>query len=241
MKKRMHALIFGYTKYGIEIAQSVGDEYHIHFFTRFIDDSLEIPEDVAIEIFDLSDDWCILKEKVALEDSIAFCVLDDEAENVFLTISLRAHFKDLVIVAIAKNNESMNKLKMAGANKVIPIEETTAEIISDMIHKPISNKVLHDILYADSGLKIAQIEIQNAEIFADAFLADIDWSRYKGIVVLSIMHKDFTTDYIYSSKSKRMKLQNGDMIIVVGYEADIVAFEKIVGSRRYVNWSDWSR
>ncbi len=237
----MTALIFGYNKYGVQIAQSMDEEYTIRFYTRVIDDSLEIPEGVEVSIFDLSDEWEMLQEEMDLQQCIAFCVLDDEAENIFLTISLRAHFKELVIVAIANNKESMNKLKMAGANKVIPIEETTAEIISDMIHKPITNKVLHDILYADSDLKIAQIEIENVEIFGDAFLSDIDWSRYKGIVVLSIMHKDLTTDYIYSSKSKRMKLQNGDMIIVVGYEADIREFEKIVGSRKYVNWSDWSR
>ncbi len=241
MKSHMTALIFGYTKYGIEIANSVSKDYRIKFYT--LESELSYDEEFGydIEPFDLSDDWIDLDQEINIKTSIVFCVLDDEAENIFLTISLRAHFKELVIVAIAKNKESAHKLKMAGANKVIPIEETTAEIISDMIHKPIFNQVLNDILYSESDLKIAQIEVENVEIFDDEYLMDIDWTRYKGIMVLSIMHPDFTAEYIYSSKSKRTKLQNGDMIIVVGYEADIAEFEKIVGSRKYVNWSDWSR
>jgi len=28
---------------------------------------------------------------------------------------------------------------------------------------------------------------------------------------------------------------------VVGFEYDIQAFEKLIGSERYVNWSHWSR
>jgi K+/H+ antiporter YhaU regulatory subunit KhtT len=110
-----------------------------------------------------------------------------------------------------------------------------------MLHKPLSSRVLHDILYTEGSLKIAQIEVQNEEIFNEKYISDIDWSRFEGIIVLSIMHKDLSTDFIYSSKAKRSKLKNGDMLIIVGYEADIEIFEKQVGGRVYVNWSDWSR
>jgi len=240
--KKSTALIFGYNKFGQEIANSVNNTYaHVVYYTKVIDDQLEIDNEVDIKIFDLTDDWGELEDSIEIESSIAFCVMSDEAENIFLTISLRAHFKDLIIVAIATNNESVHKLKMAGANKVIPIIETTADIITNMIEKPISNKVLHDVLYADNSLKIAQIEVKNAEIFGSEFPADIDWSRYRGILVLSIMHKDLSAEFIYSSKAKRRPLENGDILIVVGYRADIEEFEKEIGGIKHANWSDWSR
>ncbi len=238
--KRVSALIFGYNELSQEIAGSLKDEYgEIIYFVR----DQEINEadiEGEIHLYDLTDDWNELDETIDIQKSIAFCVVDDEAENVFLTISLRAHFEDLLIVAIATNKESVHKLEMAGANKVIPIKETTADIITNLIEKPITNKVLHSILYEKSDLKIAQIEVENADVFGGEFPADIDWSRYQGIVVLSIMHQDLSTEFIYSSKAKRKPLQNGDILIVVGYEADIAAFEKIIGSRKYANWSDWS-
>jgi Trk K+ transport system NAD-binding subunit len=234
------ALIFGYNKYSLEIANSLNKNYkNIKIFSQM--DSIPFEERFEVEMFDLSDDWSSLEKEVDINNSIVFCVLEDEAENVFLTISLRANFENLLIVAIASNKESVHKLKMAGANKVIPIEETVAEIIADMLKKPISSKILHNILYDDSNLKIAQIEVENADMFNGEFPADIDWSRYQGIIVLSVIHKDLSSEFIYSSKSKHKPLENGDMLVVVGYEADIAEFEKKVGRRKYVNWSDWSR
>ena len=240
MSKRKKAFIFGNNKYAIEIARSVENVYSIEFFVT--DEKCEIDFDgrYVRNVFDLSDEWYNEEKFSDYENTIVFCALDTEAENIFLAISLRSNFKNLVLVAIATNKESVEKLKMAGVNKVIPIEQTTAEIISDIIHNPIASRVLHGILYEKSDLKLAQIEVENAEMFGEEYPADIDWSRYRGIVVLSIMHKDLKTEFIYSSKAKRTKLKNGDMIIVVGYEADIQEFEKLVGSRRYVNWSDWS-
>jgi Trk K+ transport system NAD-binding subunit len=238
--KKSAALIFGYNQFAFEIANSLEETYKdVILYTKEEED---LKENIKynLELFDLSDDWGNLDKDIEIKNSIAFCTLEQEDENIFLTISLRAHFKDLVIVAIASNKESVHKLKMAGANKVIPIEETVAEIIADILHKPISSKILHDILYTNGSLKIAQIEIENVEIFGDIHPAEIDWSIYEGVIVLSIMHKDLSSEFIYSSKSKHKRLKNGDMLVVVGYEADIAEFEKKVGSRKNVNWSDWS-
>ena len=240
ISKRKKAFIFGNTKYAIEIANSVKNVYDIEFFVTEEDCEIDFDGEYVRNVFDLSDEWYNEEKFKDYENTIVFCALDEEAENTFLAIALRSNFEKLVLVAIATNKESVEKLKMAGVNKVIPIEQTTAEIISDIIHNPIASQVLHGILYEKSDLKLAQIEVENAEVFGGEYPADIDWSRYRGIVVLSIMHKDLTTEFIYSSKAKRKKLKNGDMIIVVGYEADIREFEKLVGSRKYVNWSDWS-
>jgi len=238
MSKRT-ALIFGYNKYAHEIVTNLKDKYeYIKIFTldeKEVDNAI-----VEIELFDLSDEWTEIHKDVDVENSMAFCVLEDNAQNIFLTISLRANFKDLRIIAIASNEESANKLKMAGANKVIPLVETTSDIIANMLEKPISNKILHSILYEESDLKIAQIKISNKSRFKDEQLMSIDWTRYNGIIVLSVMHEDMRGDFIYSSRAKHHIIQEGDILVVVGYEEDIKAFEKKIGSERYVNWSHWS-
>jgi Trk K+ transport system NAD-binding subunit len=233
------ALIFGYNKYAREILANVQDRYEsIKLYTLDITQVKEEHKDI-VEEFDLSDEWQTIEGIVDIVNSMAFCVLQDPAENIFLTISLRSHFKDLTIIAVASNKESANKLKMAGANKVIPIVETTSDIIANMLEKPISNKVLHSILYEESALKIAQIKISNSSHFKDEEIRSIDWTRYNGIIVLSVMHKDMKSEFIYSSKAKHHVLQAGDILVVVGYEPDIKAFEKKIGSKRYVDWSHW--
>jgi len=233
------ALIFGHNKYADEIVVNVQGKYQYVKVYSLHEEDLE-NSSVDIELFDLSDEWSEICEKVDIENSIAFCVLEDTAENIFLTISLRAHFKDLTIIAIASNKESANKLKMAGANKVIPLVETTSDIITNMLEKPISSKILHNILYEKSALKIAQIKIDKDSHFKDEQLTSIDWTRYNGIIVLSVMHEDMKSEFIYSSKAKHHVIREGDILVVVGYEEDIKEFENKIGSKRYVNWSHWS-
>lgn len=233
------ALIFGHNKYSHEIIRNVRDNYNsIKVFSLNEDDKTEGLYE--LEYFDLSDEWADMQKSVDMQNSMAFCVLEDTAENIFLTISLRSNFKDLTIIAISSNKESANKLLMAGANKVIPLTETTSDIITNMLEKPISHKVLHDILYEESNLKIAQVQIGEESDFKDEQLTSIDWTRYNGIIVLSVMHEDMKSEFIYSSKAKRHIIKPGDVLIVIGFEKDIHDFENKIRSKRYVNWSHWS-
>ncbi|MEA1983202.1 MAG: NAD-binding protein [Campylobacterota bacterium] len=221
------ALIFGFNKYALEIESNVKIKYkNIKIYSQNKEDINNAEKN--IEYFDLSDDWGSVEEGMDTETSIAFCALEDSAENIFLTISLRAHFQKLTIIAIASNKESANKLKMAGANKVIPLVETTADIIANVLEKPISNQVLHSILYEESALKVEQVKITNDKFFDNAPISDIDWSRYNGIVILSVMHEDMSNEFIYASKIKNHTIKNGDILVVVGFENDIEEFKKLI-------------
>jgi len=228
---KTNALIFGYNEYGLEIAKNISNKYNnITIFS--LDNNYEIIDkdtSLKVENFDLSDDWNSLIDDYDLENCIVFCSLEDVAKNIFLTISLRSAFTDLFIIALTNNNEAANKLRMAGASKVIPIVETTANMITDMLKKPIITKVLHDILYENSDLKIEQVKISNIKYFDGKYPADIEWSRDHGVLVVAITHEDGSSEFIYSSKTKHQLIKNGDIFIVVGYESDIKNFEKLVG------------
>lgn len=234
MKKKA-VLIFGYNEYGLEIAKNVSFKFE-HIVIYSLDGIKEEDKekfDYEFKTYDISDDWDALNDEFDLKTSIIFCALRDEAENIFLTISLRTAFKETFIISLANNNEDANKLKMAGASKVIPIVETTAGIITDMLKKPIITEVLHSILYEDSMLKIAQIVIDDSSHFKTQYPADIEWSRDHGILVISVIHQDGSSEFIYSSRSKNQYIKDGDTLVVVGYDNDIEAFKKLVMEDRH--------
>ena len=226
------ALIFGYNEYGIELAKNVTHKYNdITIFSITSIESEVLDENYEVKEFDLSDDWDEISEKYNLKESIIFCALNDKAKNIFLTISLRSVFKEVSIIALADNNEDANKLKMAGASKVIPIVETTASIITDMLRKPIITSVLHDILYEDNKLKVVQIEVEKGSFFDGKYPVDIEWSRDHGVIILSIIHDDMSSEFIYSSKAKHHLIKNGDIFIAVGYEEDLKEFKRLIGTK----------
>lgn len=233
------ALIFGHNKYAHEIIKNVKDKYN-NIKVYSLEEVESTDKEYDIEVFDLSDKWIDIEKHVDIKNSIAFCALEDPSENIFLTISLRASFKDLTIITIASNKENSDKLRMAGATKVIPIVETTSDIITNILQKPISNKVLHSILYEESDLKIAQIKIDEQSHFKNEQLKNVDWTRYNGIIILSIIHKGMKGEFIYSKKLQEHKIESGDFLVIVGYEKDIQEFENLIGSKRYVNWNYWS-
>jgi len=230
--KYKNALIFGYNEYAFEIAKNVSSHYENIYIFKLKNSQVEIDKkDILYEVssFDLSDNWDDLCQKVDIRECVAFCTLQDMAENIFLTISLRDTFKDLSIVALAEDKESASKLTLAGASRVVPITQTTANVIVEILEKPIVTEVLHEILYEKSDLQIAQIEIDDYNCFKGKYPSDIDWSREHGIIVISVVHDNNSKEFIYSSKSNHHPIKKGDKFIVVGYEKDIIKFKQLIG------------
>jgi Trk K+ transport system NAD-binding subunit len=218
-----NALIFGYNDYTFEIEKNISSNYKNIYI-------LKLGED-GDDGFDLGDNWDNLRNKVDINDCVAFCILEDMAENIFLTISLRDAFKNLTIVALAQDKESADKLSLAGATRVLPTTQTTANVIVEMLEKPIVTHVFHDILYEKSALKIAQIKIEDHTIFEGKYPTDIEWSTKHGIIVISVVHKDMGSEFIYSAKARHHVINSGDIFVVVGYEHDIKEFEKLIGRK----------
>jgi len=227
---KVSALIFGCNGYTHEIVKNIKHKYENIIVFKHKDESRNLElERSNVEIFDFTESWSFLKDIYDLDNSISFCVLEDDAENIFLTISLRSTFEELNIIALSKNKESATKLTMAGANKVIPMVQTTASIISDILDKPIVTDVLHSILYEKSDLKIAEIEITNESFFNGKYPSDIEWSKKYGVIIVSIIHEDLSSEFIYSSKAKHHAIKDGDIFVVIGYEADIKEFKRFIG------------
>lgn len=231
MKEKI-ALIFGYNDYTLEIEKNIRSLYEkIYIFKLNEEEFIKDESKDGIKSFDLSDNWDELDQLADIEECVAFCVLEDMAKNIFLTISLRDTFKELMIIALAQDRESMNKLMLAGASRVIPSTQSTANVIVEMLEKPIVREVLHHILYEKSNLKIAQITVNDDQCFNGQYPADIDWSRDHGVIVLSVVHEDMSTEFIYASKVKHQQIKKGDIFVVVGYDTDIEEFEKLLGRK----------
>lgn len=230
--KEKTVLIFGNNEYALEIKKNIVQEYEIiRIFTLEEENNCEKAKE-GVEYFDLSDNWDALYEHYDIQNSIAFCALEDDAQNIFLCISLRASFKDLKIIALSSDKESAHKMEMAGASKVIPLVQTTADIIVDMLEKPITTQVLDSILYGKGDLKVAQIKVEDNCCFDAKYPSDIEWSRDHGVLVLSIMDENMNSEFIYSSMAKHHPIKNGDTFVVVGYEEDIKNFDMLIRSKK---------
>lgn len=231
MKKS--ALIFGYNEYAKRIASQIKSEYEaLHIYTLSDIASEKARDDgYNSSIFDLSDEWTDIEERFNIEDIAAFCTLENEANNIFLTISLRASFEQMYILALAQNSEDVNKLKIAGANKVLPIIQITANVISEILEKPVVTNVLHQILYEESNIKIAQITMQEGYSIIGSKSHDISFKEQYNILLLAVVDKEMSTKFIFTAKGFNHKIDAEDVLVVVGLQDDIDQFKmQIKGS-----------
>lgn len=225
------AIVFGYNEYAKQIARKVSEEYET-FIIFVLDEASRIEavkDGFRSEIFDLSDDWHSIEDCCSSEGLITFCALDNDAENVFLTISLRATFENITIIAMAGDQESASKLKSAGADKVMPILQITANIITEMLEKPTVTGVLHDLLYENSTLKIVQITVPEKSFIIGKYLHEIAWRETYDIVVLAIVDHELSATFSFTSKGHNHHIDAGDILVVVGYEDKINMLSAAMG------------
>lgn len=228
------AIVFGFNEYAKEIAMQSASEY-----APFVVFAMDEEERAAAEakgfeteIFDLGEDWHSIEERFDPKHLVVFCALEDDAENVFLTISLRTVFEHLPIIALAQDNESASKLRSAGADKVMAVQQITAGIIAEMVEKPTVRGVLHDILYENSPLKIVQLEVPEGSFLVGRHLYDIDWGVEYDVLVLAIVDRELSATFSFTSKGHNHHIDAYDLLIVVGYEDKIAALSDAMGVER---------
>ncbi len=224
------AILFGYNDYAKEIAKQIKTAYRsLKVYSqreKFVKEALNDGFDAQLLDLDTSFEEIIDGSNEGL---LVFCALEDDAENIFLTISVRAAFEALPIIALASTQESVNKLKIAGAQKVIAKLQTTSDVISELLEKPLVTEVMHDILFQDSKLKLAQITIEEGSCFSGVKLHDIDLHEEYGIIILAIVDQELSTSFIFTTRGYNHQVDPGDILVVIGYEDDIEAFETAIG------------
>lgn len=222
------AAIFGYNEYSKQIVKQISGVYdNIGVFVIDEAEFLEAQNDgIIADRFDLSDDWQLIESQFDVKDLIVFCALTDDAENVFLTISLRATFDKLFIIALAQDNESMMKMKSAGADKVMPILQIAANVINDILTKPIMTQVLHDILYEDSLLRIMEVEVGEISPFNGQYLHDLHFKRDFDLILLAIVDQEIGTTFSFASKGHNHHIDAGDILVFMGYTEKLNAVKQ---------------
>lgn len=223
-------IVFGYNEYAKDIADNFkasGTRISLYVideqsFKRAVEDGHDV------ELVELDDDWLDISKKFDISNVTCFCALNDDAENVFLTISLRAEYSDLFIISLATSKDSANKLHLAGANKAIAKLETTANVIVECLEKPAVVEVMNEILYHNKELKLAEYTIQKGSVLENTKLHDVTLHKEFNIIILAIADLELEAEFTFTSTGHNHVIDKGDVLVVMGKEKDLENFEKAI-------------
>jgi Trk K+ transport system NAD-binding subunit len=220
----MRIAIFGFDDFGEQIAKFLNKK---DIVVVVLDETEKVKAkdklyDV-IKIHNIDDDEIVKIE----EFDVAIAVLRDEDKNLFLCLTLRELFPDKKIIAKVADKDNEYKYKLAGVTKLINPYEVTANRIMTILKKPLTLKVIEEIIFQDNNLSFAEIAIPNNSFLDGKYIKEVlkDVSSLYNLLIIGLVDKELSDNVQFVTKGYNHKIDSGDILIVVGDIEEIERFK----------------
>jgi voltage-gated potassium channel len=154
--------------------------------------------------------------------------LDTDADNVFVTLSARALRPDMVIVARARDESSMDKLVRAGADRVVNPQLMGGRRMAAFALQPHVADFFDVVMHDDElDYRLEQIEIE-PDSLQDRTLRDLALHKRTGALLLALRTPD---GRFLANPDQATPILPGSVLIVLGTPAQLVSVRKLTGGR----------
>lgn len=175
-----------------------------------------------VEKVNLQDDEELLSLGLDTEVDVFFSLLENDADNVFLVISIRALAPDLPIVSISESEDTVQRLTAAGATKVIDPYQISGYRIYEMVHRPVIAELMDRAVFGKGvDLEIAEIPVPAGSFVDGQYLDQLSLSSRYNLVVLGVVDRDYGDQLIFATNPKRHRIDVNDIIVVIGQEEEL--------------------
>lgn len=158
---------------------------------------------------------------------------DRDMHNIFICLNVRSFSKKVFLVSRTVDKNSHKKLRLAGADYLISPYETAGVFASKIIEQPIAITALNDILTAKRNALCDQVEVLKGSFLEGKKIGDIDFGKYKLILLGVIRHIENETipelkRKFYFNPDENFELKVNDILIILGYNISINNFKSLV-------------
>ncbi|MGG2932684.1 potassium channel protein [Bacillus pacificus] len=222
-----HIIVCGCGRVGLQVVHEL-QEKKIPFVVVDKDESILEKEKLLYVYGDATEDQVLHHAGISKAAGLVAIVAND-AENVFITLTARGLNDAIKIVARAEKPETEDKLKRAGANKVINPSSMAGIHIAKGIANPLTVHYIDTILYGmEQSFVIEEIAVGEGSILANKSLLESDVRNQFDVTILAILRNG----NVIHNPTGQEKLQEHDMIIVFGSVEKLGQFEKELQSKR---------
>ncbi len=165
---------------------------------------------------DASDDELLIKAGVIHAHGVV-CVVNDDAQNTFITLSARQLNNAAFIVSRAEAEESVRKMERAGASLVVSPHLTAGENIATAILRPHLTEFLRNSNVECDNVDLNEISVEDGSAIAGMTI--IDFGRTEDEIVFVAIKKVDGTTTVRPNGNTRFAA--GDVVIVAGHPEDL--------------------
>jgi voltage-gated potassium channel len=221
-----HYIVCGYGRIGRQITRDL-QVRRIPFVV--IDQSTELEEEfleneILHIIGDATQDESLIKAGILRARGFV-SALNSDADNVLAVLTAREMNPDLLIVARAMTESSENKLRRAGANRVVSPYSIGGHRLALALLQPAVHDFLQQIFnLEDLTVDIGQIVIREDSPMAGQTISDSDLRHIWKLTILAIHTADGTFTI---SPDAQHRLEPGETLIVIGNPTAIYKLESL--------------
>ena len=194
-----------------------------HKFSTIKSKSLHIIEDDATDIN--------LLRKIDINNNIKEIVVitNDDTINLSIILAIRSLNKNIKIVARCNRFKTRDKLRLAGANEIVELNQTASMVALGYIKSPIAYEAIDNILIDHKSAIMAEIEIFKNSPFIGKKLSDIQFDKFN-INFLGLFRHQDQDNFIFNPDKENTIIDLKDFIIVIGHKRTIGDFKTYLQS-----------
>jgi len=176
---------------------------------------------ITLKDVDYTDDEQLKSLGIGNDVGIIFCFFEEDAKNVYLIISAKEIDSDVLIITLSQSLDSSDKLRAAGADKVIDPYEISGRKIFNMIKKPLVSETIEHVVFGQSGINLAEIEIKADSFLDGKKLGEAQLSQNYNLILLGVVDRELGNKFIFRLSGIDHKLDPTDLLVVIGAADEI--------------------
>ena len=221
-------LLFGFTRSCLEIAARLRQNGCVY---TIIDNDASLVEKAQklgfeLKIMDYSDDTLLQEEGVGSNVAFVFALFDEDAKNVFLSLSVRSIDEDVNIITITHTKDAIHKLELAGANTILDPYQISGKKIYKLITQPEVMDIIDSTIFGQHDITIEQLTITKECMLDGKMIHDLYPQEEFNILILGIHDKELKKQFIFITEGYNHKLDEGDILVVIGEAKEIERYKK---------------
>src|ERR671925_891558 len=228
-----HYIICGYGRVGRRVAEEFREAGAEYVVLDFNEDALEFAEEHGDHYIrgNATDDEDLEATGLARAKGLV-ASSDSDVDNLYITLSARTARPDLLIVARASEEDVAEKLRRAGADRVVQPYSTAGKEMAALVLKPQVAAFLETVTGTGGGdLQYEEIEVTEASGQAGKTIRVLRIRHETGAVIVALRKRDGTFD---STPDPEAVLDVGDVMIAAGSSDELRLLEDLFAPRESV-------
>lgn len=157
---------------------------------------------------------------------------DDDADNLYITLSAKARRPDLTVIARASSEDAERKLRLAGADRVVTPYTTAGRMMANLMTKPQVTAFVNVLTSSrEPNLSFEEIEVPERCGAVGRTIGELDVQRRTGAYIVAIRKREGELEL---RPSKDTGIDAGDVVVGLGSPDEMARLEELFAPQEAV-------